>query len=162
MKKWMKYMIWWMCGCAAGACFIARQYKKYITKLQNLSDKHLRLFLLMCRWVEQKQKGKNIPDYLIRHGYASIAIYGMNYTGERLLREMRDSQVRVLYAIDRNADEIYSETEIVTMDEEWLPVDAIVVTPVCSFCEIRKQLSGKVDCPVLSLEEILSDMEGRV
>lgn len=161
VKKQMKYAIWWMFGCVAGGCFIAGQYKKYITKLQNLSDKHLQLYLLMCRWLERKQKGIRLEEYFVRRGYRSIAVYGMNYTGERLLEEMRGSRVSVLYAIDRNADEIYADTKIVTMNDEWAQVDAIVVTPVCSFREIKNQLSGKVDCPILSLEDILCDMEDR-
>ena len=40
------------------------------------------------------------------------------------------------YAIDKNADGIYSDVEIVTPQEELKEVDAIVVTPVFYFDEI--------------------------
>ena len=56
-------------------------------KQRQLADKHLLLYLLMTKWVEYKQEGKNISHYLELQGYNTIAIYGMNYVGETLLRE---------------------------------------------------------------------------
>jgi hypothetical protein len=37
-------------------------------------------------------------------------------------------------------------------------VDAIVVTAIASFDEIKGNLSSKVDCPIISLEKILFEV----
>lgn len=151
-------IVCFLSGFLAGIFITIRQAKKYILNLQKMSDKHLRLLLLMCRWVELKQLGKSPVTYFEERGYKTLAVYGMNYVGERFLQEMDGSRVKVLYAIDRNADEIYTNVEVVTMEDDLPVVDAVVVTPVSYFTEVKKQLSEKVDCPVLSLEDILRDM----
>ncbi len=35
------------------------------------------------------------------------------------------------------------------------PVDAIVVTAITFYDEIKEELSRKIDCPIISLEDIL-------
>ena len=41
------------------------------------------------------------------------------------------------------------------MDDELEEVDAIVVTPISAFGEIKQTLEKKVDCPIISLEDVL-------
>ena len=82
----------------------------------------------------------------------------MSYVGERLYDELKDSDIEVKYAIDKNADGIYSDVEIVTPQEELKEVDAIVVTPVFYFDEIVEALEKKTESEVLSLEDILYEL----
>ena len=118
-----------------------------------MSEKHLALFLMMNQWVAVKQEGKNLADYFEKQGYKSIAVYGMSYAGERLLEELKGSDIQVQYGIDKNADNIYMDVNIVTMEDELKPVDAIVVTPIFFFDDIEEELSQKIDCPIISLED---------
>ena len=60
--------------------------------------------------------------------------------------------------IDQKADSIYSDVDIVTMADSLEEVDAVVVTAITFFDEIEEQLSGKLDCPVISLEDILYEV----
>ena len=62
------------------------------------------------------------------------------------------------YAIDKNADMIYANVDVVTPDDELEPVDVIVVTAIYYFDEIEEDLSEKVDCPIISLEDILYEI----
>lgn len=99
-----------------------------------------------------------MSEYLTKEGIHSVAIYGMSFVGERLYDELSGSDIEVKYAIDKNADHIYSEMELVKPDDELEPVDAIIVTAVFYFDEIAKLLEEKTDMKVLSLEDILNDM----
>ena len=63
--------------------------------------------------------------------------------------------MEIKYGIDKNADKIYADFLIVTPDSELEEVDAVVVTSITFFEEIEEALSVKVDCPILSLEDIL-------
>lgn len=132
--------------------------KKEMNTLQELSERHLSLFLLMNQWVHTKQDGKSIIDYLKRYNYNSIAIYGMSYAGESLLRELKDSDIDVQYAIDKRAEYIFSDIEIKSIEEKLPKVDAIIVTAICFYPEIKKELEEKVNCAILSLEDILYDL----
>ena len=123
-----------------------------------MSDKHLSLFLMMNEWVKIKQNGKNLLDYFVRNNYNRIAIYGMSYVGETLLKELSGSEVEVVYGIDKNAEIIDQEFKVITMENPLEEVDVIVVTAITFYDEIEEKLSKKIDCPIISLEDILYEI----
>lgn len=129
--------------------------KKRLAKEEKLANKHLELFLLMNQWVKVKQMGKNLASYLEQEGYREIAIYGMHYVGETLLEELMGTDIKVKYGIDQNVKEVLAGIDIVTPDSELETVDAIIITPILSFHEIKQQLEKKVNCPIISLEDVL-------
>lgn len=145
-------------GAAAGAVATGKEARKTVDKTQKMSDKHLALFLMMNRWVEVKQDGKDLADYFRRKGYKNIAIYGMSYAGERLLHELKGSDIQVKCGIDQKADEIYSEVDMITLDEEIPQVDVIIVTSIYFFDEIKEKLEALTDAPLISLEDVLYEV----
>lgn len=142
-------------GAAFGAGVVGKTSSDKAKKIQSMSDKHLSLFLMMNQWVKVKQEGKRLADYFVSNGYHKIAVYGMSYAGETLLDELKDTDVTVVYAIDEKADSIYADVEVLSMDDDLGVVDAVVVTAITFFDEIEENLSEKVDCPVISLEDVL-------
>lgn len=129
---------------------------KKLTKVRALSDKHFELFKMMAKWVKIKQAGKNLAEYLEKDGYRRIAVYGMSYAGEALVNELKNTAVTVAYGIDRNAASLYSNVEIVSINDELEDVDAIIVTAITFFDEVEKDLSEKTNCPIISLRNILN------
>ncbi len=158
MKKGIIAVFSAVAGTLVGAGTVIKVIGDSTQKAQTMSEKHLSLFLMMNQWVGIKQEGKNLADYFRRYNYHSIAIYGMSYAGDRLLDELKDSGITVKYGIDKNADGIYSEMNLVTPDKDLPEVDAIVVTPIFFFDVIEEELSKKVNCPILSLEDILYEV----
>ena len=145
-------------GAAAGAVIVKKLTVEETEKVRTVSDKHLNLFLMMNQWVKVKQEGKNLSEYFEKNGYQKIAIYGMSYAGETLVNELKGTKTEVAYGIDRNADSIYSDLEIVSMEDDLAVVDSVVVTAITFFDEIEEQLLQKMDCPILSLEDILYEV----
>ena len=145
-------------GAAVGVGATGKSMGKTARRAQNMSDKHLALFLMMNQWVKVKQEGKNLEDYFRKNNYGTIAIYGMSYAGERLCEELKGSTIDIKYAIDKNASSLYSDVEILTPEDALEEVDAIVVTPIFFMDEIEDMLSQKVDCPIVSLEDILYEI----
>lgn len=158
MGKMLMSMVSVLAGAAAGACAVKKAAAEETKKISARSDKHLELFLMMNQWVTVKQKGKNLSEYFEKNDYQKIAIYGMSYAGETLVDELKGTKTEVVYAIDRNADNIYCELDIVSTEADFAEVDAIVVTAVTFFHEIEKQISEKVNCPILSLEDVLYEI----
>lgn len=158
MKKTVISILSALTGAALGAGAVGKVFLDRTKKVQSMSDKHLALFLMMNQWVKIKQEGKNPVDYLESNGYKKIAIYGMSFAGETLIDELKGTGITVAYGIDKKADLIYADVDIVSMDDEWEQVDAVVVTAITFFDEIEEQLSQKIDCPIISLEDILYDV----
>lgn len=158
MKKPLISILSALTGAALGAGAVKKLTGDKTKKAWDYADKHLALFLMMNQWVKVKQEGKNLADYLKRNGYKKIAVYGMSYAGETLVDELKGSGVEVAYGIDKKADSIYADVDVVSMDDGLAEVDAIVVTAVTFFDEIEDELSEKVDCPVISLEDILYEV----
>lgn len=125
-----------------------------IKELERLSDKHLMLFLMMNDWVRLSIMSKTVKEYFKRNGYTSVAIYGMSYVGETLNMELAGSDIKVLYAIDRNT-EACNSLEVLNPEDDLPPVDIVVVTAIQSFESIRDSLVDRVKCPVVSLDDIV-------
>jgi hypothetical protein len=158
MKKSLTGVIAMLAGAAAGVAATGIRLSERIEEKQKKADKHMSLFLMMNQWVKVKQDGKNLSSYFEKEGYKQIAIYGMSYAGETLMEELIDSPVTVKYGIDRNAEMIFADVDIVTPDASLEPVDAVVVTAITFFEEVEEMLRQKVDCPIISLEDILYDV----
>lgn len=131
--------------------------KKIAEKDENAKKVH-ELYMAFDQWMQVRQEGKSLVEYFQQQNYKTVAIYGMKELGERLYDELSGSDVTVSYIIDKNADELYADVDIVTPDEKLKPVDAIVVTAIYYFDEIKEELSQKIDCPIISLEDILYEI----
>lgn len=158
MNKGIISILSGLAGTVIGAGTVGEIAGKSLDKARNMSDKHLALFLMMNQWVKIKQEGKNLVSYFEKEGYKKIAIYGMSYAGETLIEELRGTDVQVAYGIDKNASSIYSEIDVSSMEDSLEEVDVVVVTAITFFDEIEKELKTKVNCPIVSLEDILNAM----
>lgn len=158
MKKVIISLLSVLVGVVAGVTAAERIASKNIENVKALSSKHLALFLMMNQWIKVRQEGKSLVGYFKEKGYKKIAIYGMSYVGETLIDELKDTDVQVVYGIDKKADSIYTDTNVVTMEDDLAEVDAIVVTAITFFDEIQAKLMNKINCPVISLEDILYEI----
>ena len=128
----------------------ARTYRELFYKEQE--------FFQLMHWFAAKQQGNSIVQYFEKYNFNSVAIYGMGALGEILLNELRDTDIKVVYGIDKNASCITRDIEMKGIGEIVSGVDAIVVTPVSYFDSIEKVLKARVSCPILSLADILCEL----
>lgn len=137
---------------------LLKSQQKCINRWRALSEKNRGLFILMDQWVNLKQESKCLEKYFTKKNYRKIAIYGMSYVGLRLVKELKNSEIEVAYGIDKNADLIYSEIKLVTINSMLSAVDAVVVTVIDEFEEVNDKLALKLTCPILSIEDILNEI----
>lgn len=119
-------------------------------------NKFKEYYYLLHRWMLLKEENINLSRYLIKHGYYQIAIYGMGEMGKHLMKELKETDIKVLYAIDQNKP-IYPNIEIISTDDQLPQVDAVIVTATYDYDEIWTKLKEKVKYPIVSLFEIISE-----
>ncbi len=150
-----------MCLFVTGLIFGTVVTAKILTEIseeyRKASDKFGRLFLLMSHWVQIRQEGKCISSYFHKNGYQTVAVYGLGRVGETLIKELSGSDISVAYAIDQNADKD-SDGFVVSPDSVLKQVNVVVVTPIASYGEIKLKLKEKMNCPIVSIEDILFEV----
>lgn len=113
-------------------------------------------FQLLNHWIEIKNEGKSIVSYFEEMGYQHIAIYGMAELANRLSEELYGSSITIDYGIDKNVCCSITRINEVYYPEDNLPqTDVIVVTPYSSFESIKILLKKHINCPIISIEEII-------
>lgn len=121
---------------------------------KTMAEKHFRIIKLFDNWLALKQQGRSLVEYFIEHNIKNIAIYGMGHIGLRLLKELDGTDI-VKFAIDRKKIEVC--VPVITIEEKFEPVDAIVITAVNDYDEIMNVLRTKVMCQVICFDEIIHE-----
>ncbi len=113
-----------------------------------------RLFQMTFLWVDNLQKGKRIGDWLVEKGYNSVAVYGAGGVGRRVLAELSGTDIKVLYAIDKKPVEM--GIPVYAPEDDLPAVDCVIVTVIMEYREICRCLRARLECPIFSIEEIVS------
>jgi len=148
-------------GVVAGSIGgVAYYSKKSLNKSEELQGRYKSYYQLTNQWLVNKNEGKNVSEYFMVNDIKSVAIYGMGTLGELFYEELKKSDVKVEYFIDKNAEELYyglDDIAIVGLDdiENQPKADVIVVTPVFDFESIEKDLQEITDIELVSLEDII-------
>ena len=145
-------------GAVVGSTAIRNQMGKTVKKKEDFSQKILSYYFIYNQWLTLHQQGKSLVEYFEKNGYKTVAIYGMKELGERLYDELKDSDITVKYIIDKKADTINMDIDVVKPDADLEPVDVIVVTACYFFDTIDRKLGVSVDYPVVSLEDIIYEV----
>lgn len=159
MKKKIDLFFSAVSGVCIGIAYAGKQAKKRIRKEREVSDKHLSLYLLLYEWMKAKQNGKSMVSYLNDRGYKKIAIYGMSYLGELLIGELKETSIQVAYGLDKKITGTFHGIDIYAPDENLTEVDAVIVTAISAFESIEKELQLRMDCPIVSMEDIVFAMD---
>lgn len=112
----------------------------------------------MVSWMHLVQEGMGIAQYLSRYGFSNVSIYGYAEIGKLLYRELYDSGVNVIDVFDRRKINDPSNVDVIRPEDGDTSVDLVIVTPIYSFDEIKKELSQMNYMKIVSLETIVRSM----
>lgn len=145
-------------GLISGYLAAQKAAGKLVEEKENTKKRYKKYYDVLNYWMESHSRGRNIVDYLKGQEYRNIVIYGMGELGNRLYEQLADSEIKVIYAIDRNPVSAYNELTVVGSAMETEGIDAVIVTPVYDFESIKTDLQGIFSCNILSLEDIVYSM----
>ena len=116
-------------------------------------------YYLFGSWMVLRNKGRTLVEYFENHNFRNVAIFGMGRLGICLYEELKDSNIHVKYAIDRNAATFsYMDLKVITTEDHLEAVDVIVVTRFIEYNKIVEELRKKTSCQVVSLEDVVFSM----
>lgn len=138
--------------------------KEHIRTFYDLGKNRLRdIMTIYDYWMYLKIREQNIDNYFVENGLKRIAIYGLNVLGNRLYDELKYGKTKVLFGIDKAAAAISYEIPIFSLEEREIEkymemVDAVVVTPISAYEEIKKDITEKFSVKVISFKDIIIQM----
>lgn len=149
-------MGWWLLtGVLAGAAIDRICVRKVLEEKNDRIEKTQANLLILEEWLALYRGGCSVADVLRDRGFLSVAIYGMGILGNHLYQELDRSSVQVKYIMDRRTVKGVYHGKICGAEEKVSGVDAIIVTPVYQFEEIKKQIQKSNDVQVISLRDLL-------
>lgn len=134
---------------------LGRQYEKHCEILSRTGDRFSEIATMMTQWVKLHSEDKSISEYFKKNGFENVAVYGLSDIGYTLINELEKNDIRVAYCIDRNADNIFSKIEVYRPDSDLQKTDCVVVAVVQYYDEIKEMLEMKMDCPIISLADLV-------
>lgn len=124
-------------------------------------NKYRKLFVFFSNWISLNDAGFSVGKYLKERNISRVAIYGLGALGKHLLFELQEEGIDVVYGIDRRSDKLKIDISFLEWaDKEALPeVDLLIVTAITDYDAIEKEICEVREYPVISLEDIMREME---
>lgn len=126
----------------------------------NKKSEHCRkmneFYWILVPWLSKSINQNQVSKWFIKKSYKNIAIYGYKEIGRLLFQALQNSEIKVKYIIDANADNMYEEVEVVTSEDIQEEVDVIIVTAPFYFQEIYDTIKNKVNCPIVSIVDVIN------
>lgn len=133
-----------------------------IRMCEGLSSRYESYWRLLDGWLSLKEEGVSLARYFLDRGIRRIAVYGAGMLGKHLLKELEDTEVRVEYVIDQRARGINVGVRAYLPDERCPETEAVVVTATYDYQNIRRELVERGRENIVSLEEIVLELQGQV
>ncbi len=127
-------------------------------ELEQKLQKQILFYQLFVKWFEKRNQKRYIKDFLLNRHYTEIAIYGYAECGRLLYQELNGSQIKVLYIMDKKDIKISEEEDIkIYVPQKNLePVQAVIVTAIYYYEEIKKELEELDYKNVISLSDMIT------
>lgn len=129
-----------------------------LKQCQETSNKLSNIIYVQQQWLNLYRNKKLVKKWLLEHNINKIAIYGMGILGEQLMKELANSDIEVVYVVDKRKLELNSIVSFYPEDK--LPkVDAVILTTVSQYAEIENLLrKSNKDIEIYPLSKILREI----
>lgn len=161
MKKTGIAVVSGLVGGVLGAASVGKFSQGVIVDRDKKVDKFKSYYNMLNQWLCIKQENKNLAEYFKDNNYNRIAVYGLGEMGNRLIDELKNTEIEVAYGVDKDIDNVFCDIKVYSLDdieEAAEKVDAIVVTAIFAYDEIKEQLNEKMDCSIVSLEDVVFEV----
>lgn len=156
--RFLSAVLVFIMGFCMGCSWIFKRNYEFTKDQCRRENKYIRMFGVLDYWFEMKRKHKEIETYFRNNDFRTIAVYGIGYLGKHFVEELDQSDITVKFIVDKKAEQSPNKIAIYRPDDLFPEVDVIVVTAIVDFDDISDLLESKVDCPIVSLEDIIYEL----
>lgn len=123
--------------------------------LQERCSRYHGYWSTLEKWLALMENRNSIAEWLRTQGIHNVAIYGMGMLGRHLYRQLQAEGFPVAYAIDQSRMKGTEKLPVYPLDADLSQVDAVIVTVLYDFEQIRDRLAGKGLSGILPLDQVL-------
>lgn len=113
---------------------------------------------LLDNWMHLRDINIDFSAYFKKYGYHTVGIYGAGKLGTHLFYELKNTDIQVLFGIDKNCEAILFPVNVYSPDQQLPKADVIIITVIDKYGEISKLIDEKINCPMVPLEEIIQEL----
>lgn len=142
--------------------YLAQEEEKEIRKRANLISlqdekycKEKKYKQLLDVWMDLRERKISLENILLNKNLNKIIIYGGGILGKHLYFELLNGKIHVESFMDQKGYVNFGDVKTVIPGENIELVDAIIVTPVTEYMQIREYLNTIYRCRIISIESIL-------
>ncbi|MDR7813500.1 PIG-L deacetylase family protein [Lacrimispora sp.] len=122
-------------------------------------QKYMQFYRVLIRWLSAKQEGNEIVSYLKSRGLINVAIYGYSDMGKLLYNELLQSSIAVTSILDKRDIQCSTPNLKIQLPSDGnMKVDAVLVTAVYYYDEIKLELMKMGYKNILSLQKIVEEL----
>ena len=141
-------------GTVYGGIRTVRLISGEFKKMQKRQDFFEGLYRQINEWFTKEQAGKTLAMYLEKKQYKRIGIYGMGNLANRIYDALKSSHIKVVCCIDENKS-FYSDAKLITMDDDFPEMDAVIITDFRNGEDIKKRIRKKGKFDICFLDNII-------
>ena len=147
---------------------VLKEYQEVVISPEKPNEKHgaskknTSLFSVVLKWLEIRQAGHRLDEYFKQKNIYNIAVYGIGVLGRRLYDELENSDIEIKYLIDRNPNGMDKVLEFVSLDEEILDVDAVIVTVFSEEERIVNEIRKLGYINAMGLSEVINSFDKQI
>lgn len=135
-------------------CNISCDDDCYLINTERNLQKFKSFYHVLTKWL---YSDIDIADYLRKSGINSCVIYGYAEIGKILFKKLSSSKMNVLYVLDKNAT-ASDDIKIFYPQKNLEIPDAVLVTAISSFNEIKTDLEQLGYRKILSLQDVINEL----
>lgn len=141
-------------GVIYGGFKVSRIIGDEMKNLQNRQDLFEGLYRPINEWFAKEQSGHTLKDYLEKKQYKKIGIFGMGNLANRVYDALKSSDIEIVCCIDQSRS-VYSDTKLISINDEFPLMDAIIITDFKNSASIKQQIEKKGNYDILLLDDII-------
>ncbi len=130
-----------------------------LERMEAEAEKNYEKSATMSYMVLAQVLNYDVKKILSDQGIKKTVIYGMGEEGITLYRLLKEHNVNIVYATDRNYEDIMIQgVDIINPEDIKNDSDAIIVSSHYYFEEIRNSLASYISVPILSAKVLFENI----
>lgn len=126
------------------------------TAKQNMaSERNKTMINILNQWLILQHSNMKVAHTLSEYGVKKVVVYGMGIMGRHLVRELQNTDIEILYALDRSVTSMFCGIEVRKLKERIEGADVVINTVLVDDAQVTSMIGKYYDGKILALENLI-------